>query len=266
MTFFFVSRSSQKKVAVLLFWRLHIQVAFFFALLLLLWLLLCWGFSYSRTLLFQMASDVWERERDENSVLRAVSSLLFSFFVAFVFTYSFTMQIASLFFFLSTEVQLVLLRQYQKKNEQAFFFGLGALLFNSLLLCIFRHNSLFFCFCYFISGECFFLTILLLLCSFFFALQTLHLLFFLAIVVCLYMCVLHFCHLCASTYIKKKVFIYTQHSFFFQFVHFLFCLRGVMDRRKALSCGEPSSTKQAFCYKKKTRCFSLVKPGSISII
>ena len=35
------------------------------------------------------------------------------------------------------------------------------------------------------------------------------------------MCVLHFCHLCASTYIiiKKKVFIYTQHSFL-QFVHF----------------------------------------------
>lgn len=227
MTFFFVSRSSQKKVAVLLFWRLHIQVAFFFALLLLLWLLLCWGFSYSRTLLFQMASDVWERERDENSVLRAVSSLLFSFFVAFVFTYSFTMQIASLFFFLSTEVQLVLLRQYQKKNEQAFFFGLGALLFNSLLLCIFRHNSLFFCFCYFISGECFFLTILLLLCSFFFCpSDTSSTFFFSYCCLSVYVCPSFLPLVRQYLYKKKGLYIYTALFFFSVCPFFVLFKRG----------------------------------------
>ena len=164
MTFFFVSRSSQKKAAVLLFWRLHIQVAF----LVLFFFLRCFcfcGFCFAgSSLILERYSFrwqlMWERERDENSVLRAVPSLLFSFFVAFVFTYSFTMQIASLFFFFSFNWSAASFAPPASKKKKwtgfFFFFGIGALLFNSLLLCIFRHNSLFFCFCYFISSECFF--------------------------------------------------------------------------------------------------------------
>ena len=163
MTFFFVSRSSQKKAAVLLFWRLHIQVAF----LVLFFFLRCFcfcGFCFAgSSLILERYSFrwqlMWERERDENSVLRAVPSLLFSFFVAFVFTYSFTMQIASLFFFFfQLKCSKFCSASIKKKKWTGFFFffGIGALLFNSLLLCIFRHNSLFFCFCYFISSECFF--------------------------------------------------------------------------------------------------------------
>ena len=123
----------------------------------------------------------------------------------------------------------------------------------------------------------FFLTILLLLCSFFYYYcpsdtSSISVFFFFSYC-CLsvYVCPSFLPLVRQYLYNKKKRSLYIHSTLFFSLSIFLFCLRGVMHRRRALSCGEPSSTKLVFCSqkkkkKRKARCFSLVKPGSISII